>query len=200
MIREALSLYQTAFRKPSLTVFCLDFSGSMGENGGIQQVKEAMSLLLDQQEARHYFLQVSPDDRIVVLPFNSQVLAEWQARGNNEDSLMALLHQVDSMVADGGTDIYSPVIQGLDKIIQLDSGQYSPAVILMTDGQSNTGKHFQDLQSAWSNSGHDIPVFAITFGDASETQLKQITELTRGNIFDGKKDLISAFRKAKGYN
>ena len=33
VIREALRLYQTAFRKPSLTVYVLDFSGSMEGEG-----------------------------------------------------------------------------------------------------------------------------------------------------------------------
>ena len=94
----------------------------------------------------------------------------------------------------------SPAIQGLQDILGQDSSRYIPAVILMTDGQSNTGKTFTDLQAAWSSGGRDIPVFAILFGDASETQLREITNFTRGNIFDGRTDMISAFRKAKGYN
>jgi Ca-activated chloride channel family protein len=198
VIREALSLYQTAFRKPSLTVFCLDFSGSMNNNGGAAQVKQAMQLLLDQQQAKRYFLQASADDRLIILPFNHGILNEWQVEGNQDDSLKAILQQIENLSADGGTDIYSPVIKGLDEIKTLDSGRYIPAVILMTDGESNTGKKYEDLAAAWQ--GLDIPVFAITFGDASEEQLKQITQLTRGNIFDGKKDLVTAFRKAKGYN
>src|ERR1700754_598309 len=67
VIREALSLYQTEFRKPSLTIFCLDFSGSMGTNDGDNQLKQAMQLLLDQQQARRYFLQASEDDRLIII-------------------------------------------------------------------------------------------------------------------------------------
>jgi Ca-activated chloride channel family protein len=200
VIREALSLYQTEFRKPSFTVFCLDFSGSMNDNGGIGQLKEAMQLLLDQEQAKKYFLQASAEDRIVVLPFNHGSLGEWEVAGNQPDSMTILLHVINNMYAGGGTDIYSPVLKAMDEIMRQDSGQYIPAVILMTDGESNTGKHLADLQTAWQNNQKDIPVFAITFGDASETQLRQITDLTRGNIFDGKKDLVTAFRKAKGYN
>jgi len=200
VIREALSLYQTAFRKPSLTVFCLDFSASMDGNGGIHQLQEAMGLLLDQDQARRYFLQASADDRIIVLPFNHTIIDEWKVDGNQDDSLRSLLHKVQDMYAGGGTDIYSPVIKGMDDILRQDSGRYIPAVILMTDGESNTGKTFDDLKAAVAASGRDIPVFAVTFGDASETQLKQISQLTRGNLFDGKKDLVAAFRKAKGYN
>jgi len=200
VIREALYLYQTDFRKPSYTVFCLDYSGSMNENGGSTGVKAAMKLLLDQQEARRYFLQASPDDHIVVIPFNHKIIHQWQADGSQHDSLKAVLDEVENLYADGGTDIYSPAIQGLQDILGQDSSRYIPAIILMTDGQSNTGKTFADLQAIWNATGRDIPIFAILFGDASQTQLRQITDLTRGNIFDGRTDMISAFRKAKGYN
>ena len=46
VISEALNLFQTAFRKPSLTVYVLDFSGSTKGNGE-QQVKTAMRTLLE---------------------------------------------------------------------------------------------------------------------------------------------------------
>lgn len=50
VIREALMLFQTAFRKPSLIVYVLDFSGSM-KGDGVQQVKAAMRTLLDPEAA-----------------------------------------------------------------------------------------------------------------------------------------------------
>ena len=88
----------------------------------------------------------------------------------------------------------------LDRIAMIDSLNYIPAVILMTDGESNTGKKYEDLEAAWKQNGKDVPVFLIKFGDASDTQLEQIATLTNGAVFDGRKDLISAFRKVKGYN
>ena len=39
-----------SFRKPSFTVYALDFSGSM-EGQGQQQLTKAMQTLLDQEEA-----------------------------------------------------------------------------------------------------------------------------------------------------
>ena len=44
-IRKALNLYQTALRKPSATVYCLDFSGSMSGDGE-EQLTKAMEQLL----------------------------------------------------------------------------------------------------------------------------------------------------------
>jgi Ca-activated chloride channel family protein len=66
--------------------------------------------------------------------------------------------------------------------------------------EDQTAGKFADFSSFWQMQHKDIPVFAITFADASEDQLKEITDLSRGTIVDGKTDLVTAFRKAKGYN
>src|SRR5262249_17369432 len=75
VIRQALTLYQTAFRKPSFTIFCLDYSGSM-QGDGVQGLQTAMRTLLVQEEAAQYLLQASPQDVNVVLPFNGRVINE----------------------------------------------------------------------------------------------------------------------------
>ena len=68
----------------------------------------------------------------------------------------------------------------------------------MTDGRfrgdiSELERYYQDLNK-------DIPVFSIMFGDASDDQLNEISELTRARTFDGKDNLVEAFKNAKGYN
>jgi Ca-activated chloride channel homolog len=202
VIREALDLYQTAFRKPSFTAYCLDFSGSM-EGKGSDDVKAAMRLLLNQQEARRYLLQASPQDRTLVIPFSSTPIAQWSAVGSNPQTLDSLLMRIDALHANGGTDIYTPIIQAFEAFHSLPNlDHYFPAVILMTDGQSNTGATMADLQRRMQELGpqRDIPVFSILFGEASEDQLQQIATYTSGRIFDGRKDLIKAFRDARGYN
>lgn len=201
VIEQALNLYQTAFRKPSLTVFCVDFSGSMGGNGGEDGVKNAMKLLLDQQLANRYLLQTSPEDITVVIPFNSSPLAVWTVKGNDPTRLRALLANVDGLSAGGGTDIYTPVMVGMGLIKKYRTSGRFPAVILMTDGQSNTGANWDALKSTIDGLGlRDVPVYSILFGDASTDQLSQISNYTSGSIFDGRKNLVTAFRTAKGYN
>jgi Ca-activated chloride channel family protein len=199
VIQEALDLYQTAFRKPSFTVFALDFSGSM-EGKGVEDLKTAMRLLLDQTEAANYLLQASPDDVTVVIPFDDQIIAEWTARGNDPAVLGDLLAKITAQQTRGKTNIYAPVIRGLDVMQEAGIEGYSPAIILMTDGQSNTGR-FADLQSRLATSTlGEVPVYSILFGDASTEQLTEIVEATSGRIFDGRTDLVAAFRTAKGYN
>lgn len=200
VILQALTLYQTEFRKPSLTVYCLDYSGSM-QGKGSDQLKAAMRLLLDPEKSREFLLQPGSDDHTIVIPFSNRILDTWEYEGNDPQGLASLLQRITQLQPTGGTDIYSPVIDGLDRIAALPNlGAYVPAVILMTDGQSNTGRTMSNLREEFQALGKDIPVFAIMFGDASEKQLDAISGLTHGRVFDGRKDLVTAFRNVKGYN
>lgn len=202
VIREALDLYQSTFRKPSLTVYVLDYSGSM-EGEREQGLKTAMRLILNQEEAKKSLLQSSPDDVTEVITFSDRVLNKWTVKGNAPAQLDQLLQNVENEHPNGGTAIFTAVGQALDDIRQQpDLAKYFPAVILMTDGESNTGDSFEQFQAhvRQLNTGVDVPVMAILFGEASTEQLDQITHTTAGKLFDGKKDLTRAFREAKGYN
>ena len=69
----------------------------------------------------------------------------------------------------------------------------------MTDGQSNVGE-YSNLEKEYKNLKMDIPIYSITFGDANEEQLDKIAELTNAKVFDGKTDLLKAFKQVRGYN
>jgi Ca-activated chloride channel family protein len=71
----------------------------------------------------------------------------------------------------------------------------------MTDGESTD--RFDEFSRLYKTSGMeslDVPVFSIMFGDANQTQLDSLASLTRARVFDGKTDLVAAFKNAKGYN
>jgi Ca-activated chloride channel family protein len=202
VIREALTLYQTTFRKPSITVYCLDFSGSM-RDAGQDDLKGAMRILLDQATASRFLLQTSSRDITVVIPFSSNPIDRWSAKGNGANDLGQLLGKITALQAEGGTDIFTPVMQARQIIrSQPDLEGYSPAIILMTDGKSESGMTLEQFRRAWGADGHrgDIPIYSITFGQADDTQLKQLAALSSGRVFDGRSDLVRAFRQARGYN
>lgn len=199
VLLEAINLYQTEFRKPSATVFCLDFSGSMQGNG-VSQVRDAMSLLLTPEKAREYLLQPGSQDKTTIIAFNGAIIKSWTVSGNNPDTLGALLDSIKSIKPDDGTDIYSPIVAGLDSLHTIDASRYLRAVILMTDGKSNSGRSYDDFETSWKQTGSGVPVFSIMFGEASKEQLGPMGEATLGTVFDGREDLIGAFRKVKGFN
>ena len=143
VIRDALSRYQTDFRKPSFTVYALDFSGSM-EGEGQQQLTEAMRTLLDQQQASRYLLQGAPGDVTIVLTFDDTILngaeiSSWTVRGNDAGELEKVLGRIENQEPADSTDIYQPVARALELMHDQGIGDRFPAIILMTDGMSNTG-------------------------------------------------------------
>ncbi len=203
VIREALDLYQSAFRKPSYTVYCLDFSGSMEQGTREEDMKSAMRLILDQNAAKKSFLQASPNDVTTVIAFSDTILATWTVKGNDAAALSALWGKINQFNPTGGTDIYSPVMRAIDVMKKEPNLEnYFPAVILLTDGESNTGADLATMSNHFraARLGADVPVFGIRFGEASENQLNEVAKATSGRVFDPKGDLTKAFREVKGYN
>jgi Ca-activated chloride channel family protein len=200
VIDQALNLYQTEFRKPSMTVFALDYSGSM-DGQGESEMKSAMRLLLNQEDAGEFLIQTGSEDITIILPFSSAVLSQWTVEGNDQNTLNDLYSRISRMDPQGGTDIYSPVIHGLEYLASIPNlNEFQPAIILLTDGESNQGKSFRDFRMVYDSLNLDIPVFSIAFGRAQEDQLEELASYTAARVFDGKRNLISTFRKARGYN
>jgi Ca-activated chloride channel family protein len=193
---EALNLYQTTFKKPSFTVFLLDFSGSMTSNQGELNLKKGMELILDQTIAKQNLLQGSIRDTIVVIPFNDKVIDVWKSEGTGQ--YPDLLKKINKLKADGGTNIYNPAITALDILKDVNQADYTTSITLMTDGRSEGS--YSNLEEHFKKIGKDIPIYSILFGDAQASQLKGIANLTKADVFDSNGDLVAAFKKARGYN
>ena len=197
VLMEALNLYQTSFKKPSLNIYCLDFSGSM-EGTGETQLKDAMSQILLQENASKNFLQANAGEVNEVIFFDNTILDIERAADDSDEALAQLYQKVADFQIAGGTDIYNAAAQALAEASSYDLEKYTPAIILMTDGVSDY--NYQTFQEAWDTLGIDVPVFSITFGAADPTQLEELAEATGGRVFDGTQDLTEAFRSVKGYN
>ena len=193
---EALDLYQTQFKKPSLNVYCLDYSGSMSGDGN-RQLEAAMEQLLIQSYAAENFLQASENEVNIIIPFNDETLGVYTAEGNGP-ALEDLYTTIEALGPGGGTDMYQAAVQGIDALKQYDLSAYTPAIILLTDGQS--GGSFSQLADAYASLGSQVPIFSIMFGDADESQLEDLAEFSNARVFDGREDLVGAFRSVKGYN
>jgi Ca-activated chloride channel homolog len=204
VIAEALSLYQTELRKPSLTVWVLDTSGSMGGEP-IDKLKQAMGLLLNKQSAAVNLLQPSRRDITIIVPFSNEVGQPIVVKGSGDADLAAALAQVNALEAGGGTDLYGALGDAI-KLLQpyKDDGtlfNYLPAIVAMTDGASDMINHdyFTQVRDQ-SGFGKDIPIHAIAFGDADMAQLTALTDGSIGRLFTAGDDLAGALRQAKGYN
>lgn len=196
VVRSALGLYQTTFKRPSLTVFVLDFSGSM-QGEGERQLKSAMQLILVEEEANKYLLRTGRRDLTLIVPFDGKPRQTLSAAGNDPARLESLRVFVQQQVAGGGTDVYAAARLALAELAKHKGVEdYQTSIILMTDGKSEGS--FDEFKREWEK--NPVPVFTIMFGQADPSQLERISKLTRARSFDGRKDLISAFREARGYN
>lgn len=195
VITEAINLYIEKFRKPTHVVFCLDISGSMtGE--GLEELQDAMNYILDYETASKDKLQFSDKDKITIITFNSSTAKIYETKyGNNTQEV---IKDINSLKANGGTNIYDPSIDALD-ILKKEKDDYTKTIILMTDGESNNGS-FKTLEKYYKTNELKIPIYSITFGDSSEYQLQKIADLTNGKIFDGKQGLQKAFKEVRSYN
>ncbi|MCG8569715.1 MAG: substrate-binding and VWA domain-containing protein [Spirochaetes bacterium] len=197
-IYEALTLYQTEFKKPACTIYCLDYSGSM-QGEGERELEKAMELILDQQKATEYLIQSNRKDITIIIPFNSNIITDIRVDGNDYEQLLMTLKKVKKLRAGGGTNIYLPAMEGLNMIKENGLAEdYLPSIVIMTDGKSED--LYSEFRQTWQSMGMDVPVFSITFASADPDQLEMLSELTNGRVFDGRHDLVNAFRKVKGYN
>jgi Ca-activated chloride channel family protein len=197
---KALELYQEKLKKPSLTFYCLDFSGSM-EGTGEKQLKESMRNLLDQNIAKKNMLSAGERDEHVFVLFDSEIRQIISVSGKDPQKLLDAYRLVNSAKPGGGTNIYSPIAQCFQLTRRYRLEDYVSSIIVMTDGESED--YFEDFSRLYKTTGMedlDIPVFSIMFGNANQTQLDNLAKLTRARVFDGKTDLVTAFKNAKGYN
>lgn len=195
VIKQALNLYQTALRKPVHVAFCLDYSGSMvGE--GYNELVSAMEYILT-EKAEADFIQFNEKDKIDVIPFATQVYLPWStSSGTNTKEI---LQKIKSTEPNGTTAIYPATQKALQLLQNENKDEYNLSVVLMTDGAGNVGT-YSELNRVYNSLAQKIPVYSITFGEASESQLNKIANLTNGKVFDGKLDLVRAFKEVRGYN
>ena len=197
VMRMALDLYQDALRRPSLTVYCLDFSSDMRGQGD-KAMQQAMNFILSRDQAAPLLVQHASADQIVVIPFDSTTREVVRGTGSPADQTR-LLNVVKAQQPNGGSDFYACAERGLEEVLSTpNSLSYLPAIVVMTNGKSDD--RLQEFLIRWRASHRDIPIFGITFGDGDTTQLARLTEATRGRVFDGTTDLTEAFRTVRGYN
>jgi len=194
VIDEAIIFYIESLRKPAYVAFCLDYSGSMNGDGE-KQLENAMEYILDYEQAKQEYLQFSEKDSILVLPFSDKTKNIYKT--NNGRQTSELIGNIKYLSPYGGTNIYGCALDALKELSKV-SDEYTKTVILMTDGESNYGS-FSSFENSYREY-RGIPVYSIMFGKAKEKELEEIAEETNAKVFDGRKNLIGAFKEVRSYN
>lgn len=195
LTQRALALYETTLRRPSLTGFCLDYSGSM-EGTEERQLREALSTLLGPPIGAGEIPKWSTRDRLLFLPFDKTVRTVWQGDGG-QISLNRIFRGLAAEKAHGGSSAYGCAKQAIRTMSPYLGKGYAPAVVLLTDGHSDGATAFEAF---WRKHGHGVPIFVVTLGKADKREMAGLAGVTEGRVFDGSRDLAGALDAARDYN
>ena len=166
------------------------------QGSGYNSLVDAMHYILDYNQASEDKLQFSKHDKITILPFSSSVQAPWTTTNGMQTS--DLIQKIYEKRPSGGTAIYGCSVEAL-RILSKESDDYTKTVILMTDGENTIGVK-QNLEYAYRDINEPIPIYSIMFGSAVEYELRDIAKLTNARVFDGRTNLLEAFKEVRGYN
>lgn len=202
VIMEALNMYQTEFKKPAFTIYVLDYSASMYSNDGYNQLLEAMNQVLVPENAKKNLLLGTSKDRTILIPFSEQTMGVLEANGNGKELDDIYQQLADNYRPDSSTYMYEAIAEAIEILKQNkdDLKNYSPAIVVLSDGMANGSMTYEKLNEAYKDLGYDVPVFSIVFGDADKSQLEEIAQMSTARVFDGRSDMIKAFQNVKGYN
>ena len=126
-------------RKPANVLLVLDTSGSMNDEGRLQNAKDGLQTFLK---------EVAPQDRVGLTIFNDRVTEVAPITPVRQ--IRAWLRGVVSrLIADGGTAIYDPTDAGVATVKQLADTSRINAVVLLTDGEdTDSSKSVESVSSA----------------------------------------------------
>ena len=161
---------------------------------GMDELQKAMMYILS-DDAKKDMIQFTGDDKIDVIAFGSNIRVLGSSKG---DSTSELLKKILTTDFDGATALYPAAGKAIE-LLKNESDSYNTSIILMTDGEGNIGT-FKDLENTYNKYNKDIPIYSITFGYADVEQLDKMANLSNGKVFDGKNDLVKAFKTVRGYN
>jgi len=208
-INALLTSYLDQVRRPASAVFVLDLSGSM-DGGRLDDLKHALTQLtgLD-QSLTGQFSRFRSREQVTFVTFASTVEDNRTFTIDDTDpngpDMQAIRDYIDGLEAGGSTAIYSALEQAYADV----SDQYRSdpnrlySVVLMTDGENNTGKSPSDFSSAYQrleSNVRAVHAYPILFGDGAVAEMNSIATLTGGTVFDAKtSSLDTIFKQIRGY-
>ncbi len=200
-IDALLTAYFDRLRKPARTVYVLDMSGSMaGER--LAALKKALSDLTGVDDSLSgKYCRFRSREEVILLPFSTTPHAPQSFTVSTEspqasrDAIRAAINGLDTA---GDTAVYDSLVTAYGLFGGAEDRFLS--IVLMTDGESNTGRGLGEFTSFLPSASPPVRVFPILFGEAAEQEMRQVAELTGGEVFDARQgDLSKAFCQIRGY-
>lgn len=151
----------------------IDVSGSMAD-----QFKGARKIDAAKQAAKSFVSLMSKHDQAGLVKFST--VAELESDLTSDKS--ALYKAIDGLEPGGRTAIGDGLWLALDRLEAVTGAR---AIILLTDGMHNAGKHTPE-EAATRAKSLGIRVYTLGFGekgDIDEERMKKVAEMTGGQYF-----------------
>ena len=161
-------------RKPASLVFIVDTSGSMGDGGRLETVKDSLKLLVE---------QLNDQDQVSIVTFGSTGRIHLgTTRGDHKATIIRAIEKLSP----GGT---TNAEQGLRIGYKLALQDYMPEgtnrVIFCSDGVANTGitdqNELLDLVYGAVSEGVTLTTIGVGMGNFNDAFLEQLADKGNGN-------------------
>ncbi len=149
-------------RKRADIVLVVDVSGSMQDNGKLDQAKAGLGTFLQ---------RIVPEDRVGLVSFSSKANVDVEP-GPLAQNRVNLDTAIQGLRPNGKTAIYDGLMTAKDILDKIppDKEERIKAIVLLTDGQENASTtNFDQRKQAFNESG--ISIFPVAYG--SEDDQKQ---------------------------
>lgn len=212
IVHELLTAWLSGIKKPSEMVFAIDTSGSMGEQGRMEALRDALAVLTGERKpVAGGFLQLQPRERITLLEFGlglkSELTVEVPADAAGQAAAMQQLGgQIGAFAPAGDTSIYDTAQLAYERALPGAIAGHFTSIVLFTDGENTAGLTRAEFE-AWHASfvaanpaAAAIPVHTIVFAEADAAAMQSLSQLTGGRSFDARSaPLDEVFDEIRGY-
>ena len=171
---QAPKLHRTD-RQPLNLAVVLDRSGSMGDQGKMENAKKALLALIDQLDERDILSIVIYDDVIDVLRPASRV--------GNKERIKSLVREIDPR---NSTNLGGGMVEGFHQVQRHLDHEYVNRVVLLSDGLANTGITDQGelgrIARRYRHSGISLTTMGVGL-DYNENMMVSLSENGGGNYY-----------------
>ncbi len=192
LISQAQSYWKTN-KDGGKTVYSMvvvDNSGSMREQGALEAVKAGLN---------HAAKEINLGNQIGLITFNDYPTYRVKIDGWNTLQHQKFLAAVSQLKPEGETAFYDAILLALSELMEKKQNDPNSScyLLVLTDGESNRGFEYHQVQKILEYSG--VSFLPIAYGNVNRTQLEAIsigessfvTEGTSENIEELLHDLFS---------
>src|ERR1700682_3714589 len=210
VVNNLITAYLDQIRPPSSTTYVLDLSGSM-QGDRLNSLKRALDNLTGlETSVTGSFARFRRREHITIVTFSGTVqdVREFDINDVSPQSqdFVKLRAYIDGLQAGGSTAMYDAMYRAYQVAAQrkgADPNRFY-SIVLMTDGENNSGRDGNQFIQDFHRLPEDaqkIKAFTVLLGEANPDQLKQLADLTGGQVFDSRKTPLSlVFKQIRGYN